>query len=65
MTMIQAGAVLAGLAGVAFFGLFGGYYYRNRRMALQARDAAGGRAHSLSPATVDARDADDVAPSTR
>lgn len=37
MLGLQLAGVAMGLAALAFFALFGGYYFRNRRMAMEAR----------------------------
>jgi type VI protein secretion system component VasK len=37
MLWLQWGALLVGLVALLFFAVFTGYYFRNRRMAMEAR----------------------------
>ena len=41
MQWLQWGALLMGLVALLFFAVFTGYYFRNRRMAMEARGRMG------------------------
>ncbi|MCJ7796692.1 MAG: hypothetical protein MUQ56_07995 [Thermoleophilia bacterium] len=60
MLWLQWGALLLGLVALLFFAVFTGYYFRNRRMAMEARrrtgpDAVTGEAGEAAAGRADGR----------
>ncbi len=64
VTAIQVGAAVAGLVSLAFFGLFSGYYFRNRRMAMKLRRSAAHVERTEVPGPQTGREYDGIEPPT-